>query len=565
MNSLTMDIHHQIGKGGNIPILTGRHHPALPTAPAFEDGSFAGILYEKKEFARQDNALPINPERGRLQGESFVAGTPRKVALTRENMQSAQSIDQDNPERSIFDSAAPEMIEESASSVSGQSVATLSLNRASPESHATVAHGKGWGFMAHGFSIKPGSAEFHILKGGYGFDDGPGLDGEMEKPAETQGLINSLRKQISPAADRPFSEARKNEPAAVMTQNIIQTHPPDAVVRKPALASLDAEGLSDRNVSCREVMPVALEQASAQRPAARHGRQSERSPMDSAVANLKPTQDESFPEGMMSRVFRTAVFTRNEPAAVPFKESSAVSGRPDRHSAAGRIEQKGGRIAAEQAEMKGALPEERVIAVKEISATGEITERDESRASGVMRIDHSMDRNAWPLRAGWIGQIHSAEAKTPPSGALPAHCTQAIIDQLMDARQTMNNDFGRVRIMLSPPNLGNVDLQIVMRRERVEVLMTTDHSGVQQSLLSRADDIRIALERHDLKIVSFQILLDDHTANQRQTHGGSMFEQRQDHQDKHDVKDSECNQSAAVPGSVIEASKSASGQVSIFI
>ena len=108
--------------------------------------------------------------------------------------------------------------------------------------------------------------------------------------------------------------------------------------------------------------------------------------------------------------------------------------------------------------------------------------------------------------------------------------TQAVIDQIMDAKQSMNNGFGRVRITLDPPNLGTVNLEIVVRKERVDVVMTADNSGVQQALQSRVDDVRTALQRQDLKIENFQILLQDNAANQQQANSGATFGQRQEQQ-----------------------------------
>ena len=101
----------------------------------------------------------------------------------------------------------------------------------------------------------------------------------------------------------------------------------------------------------------------------------------------------------------------------------------------------------------------------------------------------------------------------------------------------MNNGSGRVRITLDPPNLGTVNLEIVVRKERAEVVMTADNPGVQQALQSRVDDIRTALQRQDLKIENFQILLQDNAANQQQANSGAIFGQRQEHQVRQNLMD----------------------------
>jgi len=143
------------------------------------------------------------------------------------------------------------------------------------------------------------------------------------------------------------------------------------------------------------------------------------------------------------------------------------------------------------------------------------------------------ERDAMPFRAESLSPLSQGEIKSPSSDLPPGTRTQSIINQIMDARQSMNSDFGRVRIVLSPPHLGTVDLDITVRNERVAVVMTTENSGVQQALQYRADDIRIALQRHDLKIDGFQVLLADTGTNeQHRSHGGALFEQRREHQSR---------------------------------
>jgi|GEM_PF-6328091 len=100
---------------------------------------------------------------------------------------------------------------------------------------------------------------------------------------------------------------------------------------------------------------------------------------------------------------------------------------------------------------------------------------------------------------------------------------QGVIDQVLDAWQGVGNDFGRVRVMLNPPNLGSVDLDIIVHGEKVEVVMTAENATIQQALQSRADDIRIALQRQDLKVEGFHVLLQDNASNQQQANSGAAF------------------------------------------
>jgi flagellar hook-length control protein FliK len=140
---------------------------------------------------------------------------------------------------------------------------------------------------------------------------------------------------------------------------------------------------------------------------------------------------------------------------------------------------------------------------------------------------------------------------------------QTVIDQIFEARQNASNDLGRVRIQLDPPNLGTVDLDIVVRGERVDVVMTAENATVQQALQSRADDIRIAMQRQDLKIEGFQVLLQDNGHNQQQTDSGAMYRQSREHQEGFNTNE---DAPPAYPTfSHVAGGNSAAGLVSIFV
>lgn len=95
---------------------------------------------------------------------------------------------------------------------------------------------------------------------------------------------------------------------------------------------------------------------------------------------------------------------------------------------------------------------------------------------------------------------------------------QSIIDQIAAAKQQMDADFGRVKIVLNPPELGTVDMEVIVRQNRVEVILTSDQPSVQQLLTAHSDEVKSALQKHDLKIENFQVLLQsDQQGNQHQS------------------------------------------------
>ena len=106
---------------------------------------------------------------------------------------------------------------------------------------------------------------------------------------------------------------------------------------------------------------------------------------------------------------------------------------------------------------------------------------------------------------------------------------QAVIDQIVEARQQMQTDTGRIKITLSPPNLGTVDLDVIVRQNRVEVTMVADQSAVQQLLQSCGDDIKTALQRQDMKVDTFQVLLNNNSPNNEQQPGPGFWTGTQEH------------------------------------
>jgi len=172
------------------------------------------------------------------------------------------------------------------------------------------------------------------------------------------------------------------------------------------------------------------------------------------------------------------------------------------------------------------------------------------------------ERDILPFRMEMSTIVSPQETHSPVTVLSNKIEMQTVIDQILVARQGAKNDFGRIRILLNPPNLGAVDLDVIVRGERVEVVMTADNSTVQQALQSRADDIRTALQRQDLKIEGFQVLLQDTGMSQQQSNSGAMYRQNREYQEN--LTPNEDAPPASPIISSIAGAKSAVGLVSIF-
>lgn len=194
-------------------------------------------------------------------------------------------------------------------------------------------------------------------------------------------------------------------------------------------------------------------------------------------------------------------------------------------------------------------------------ATGPARDRLHRNTTASHAVRHP-ERDIFPFSMEMSNIAAPKGTGAPDAGGSTGIEMQAVIDQLVEARKAAGSDSGRIRILLTPPNLGTIDLDIIVRGERVEVVMTAENPTVQQALQSRGDDIRIALQRQDLKIEGFQVLLQDNAASRQQTDSGAMY--RQDRENRQGFNTREDVAPTLPLPSPIAGAASVAGRVSIF-
>ncbi|HLA27739.1 MAG TPA: flagellar hook-length control protein FliK, partial [Syntrophales bacterium] len=79
-----------------------------------------------------------------------------------------------------------------------------------------------------------------------------------------------------------------------------------------------------------------------------------------------------------------------------------------------------------------------------------------------------------------------------------------IANQLSDET---GKGFGRIKITLSPQNLGNLAMDIVVRENKVHVVMTAERHDVRQALQGHADQLKSALQQQGLQVHTIDFLL----------------------------------------------------------
>jgi hypothetical protein len=91
-----------------------------------------------------------------------------------------------------------------------------------------------------------------------------------------------------------------------------------------------------------------------------------------------------------------------------------------------------------------------------------------------------------------------------------------LMSEVIDtARSLVQQSGGRVRISLTPPNLGALEIEVRVKKEGVELFMVANNSDVRQTLCSHVDQLRKALVEQGLNMDRFQVVVGDRSDGQQ--------------------------------------------------
>lgn len=107
------------------------------------------------------------------------------------------------------------------------------------------------------------------------------------------------------------------------------------------------------------------------------------------------------------------------------------------------------------------------------------------------------------------------------SETVPGLRPEILIDQI--AGQFSQNGPGRIKITLNPPHLGTVDMDVLVRNNKVEVVMIASNQEVQQALKAHSDQLKYALQGQGLKVDGFDVLLQGNHEGHGHRFGGGNF------------------------------------------
>lgn len=103
------------------------------------------------------------------------------------------------------------------------------------------------------------------------------------------------------------------------------------------------------------------------------------------------------------------------------------------------------------------------------------------------------------------------EGTSGKQGTVPARQVngQELVDRIIEMRQTLGKNSGRVTITLDPPSLGALTLEVQVRDRRVETVLVAESFDVQQVLKGGLEQLRSALHQQGLKVDTLQVLWQD--------------------------------------------------------
>ena len=105
-------------------------------------------------------------------------------------------------------------------------------------------------------------------------------------------------------------------------------------------------------------------------------------------------------------------------------------------------------------------------------------------------------------------------------GAFPY---RSVLDQVREGMVAGFKDGGRVRITLYPESLGRVDMDIVLRQDRVDVIMKVDSNQVHQLLSSRVEDLKATLQNQGWQVSGVDVMLQKHNDMNDGNNFANMF------------------------------------------
>ncbi len=162
----------------------------------------------------------------------------------------------------------------------------------------------------------------------------------------------------------------------------------------------------------------------------------------------------------------------------------------------------------------------------------------------------------------WVPYAGASSPQVPPGAAAPAKGVFIPMNEVVSKAGTVLEKGGKVQMTLQPPSLGTIGMEVVVQNNRVELVLTTGHTDVQQMLQAGTDQLKNALQSQGFQVDQMSVLL-------RQENFGFNPGENPLWQNGSGQKQDNGNGSSALPetpdaGPVIPRNDGGTGTISIF-
>jgi flagellar hook-length control protein FliK len=152
------------------------------------------------------------------------------------------------------------------------------------------------------------------------------------------------------------------------------------------------------------------------------------------------------------------------------------------------------------------------------SALGDLADKPKGEAKGKIIVTEKGGEADTSTSTGAIG---NNSAKIEKSNDISP--TQIVNQVANEIKENIGGDGGRVKITLTPPSLGTIEMDVTVRNGKVGVVLVADNKDVQQSLNNHVEHLKNSLQSQGLTIERCDVLMQDKRDEYQQSFSQHAF------------------------------------------
>jgi flagellar hook-length control protein FliK len=165
-----------------------------------------------------------------------------------------------------------------------------------------------------------------------------------------------------------------------------------------------------------------------------------------------------------------------------------------------------------------------------------------------------------------VNAAGSGSVKTEKNSSIsPVEIISQVTNEI---KETAANDGGRVKIILNPPSLGKLEMDVTVRNGKVEVVLVADNKDVQQTLNTHIDKLKGSLQSQGLTIERCDVFMQDKREEYQQNFSQHAFYQQdrsgQESNSRQDNPEEKINAKAIISERPVNVLRVSTDNISLF-